>query len=232
MAAPRDRVDAARARHALRGVRRQGRARAATAVPGVEQASVNLATERATVVVRSRAGRPRRAAGGGGRRRLRAGRAPVDRRRRPRTRERAARGAEQDALERRRGRRVRCSRCPCCSAACPTCFPGLPALAARSLGPARPHHARAVLGGRGRSIAASCSDLRHRSASMATLVSIGTSAAYFFSVAVTLWPHALHGRRRHDVLRDGGGGDHPRRARALAGGARARAAHRRPSAGW
>jgi Cu+-exporting ATPase len=34
-------------------------------------------------------------------------------------------------------------------------------------------------------------DLRYRSASMATLVSIGTSAAYFFSLAVTLWPHAF-----------------------------------------
>src|SRR5207245_10829085 len=32
-------------------------------------------------------------------------------------------------------------------------------------------------------------ELLHRSASMNTLVSIGTSAAYFFSVAVTLWPH-------------------------------------------
>jgi Cu+-exporting ATPase len=32
-------------------------------------------------------------------------------------------------------------------------------------------------------------ELVHRSASMNTLVSIGTSAAYFFSVAVTLWPH-------------------------------------------
>jgi len=31
-------------------------------------------------------------------------------------------------------------------------------------------------------------ELRHRSASMNTLVSIGTNAAYFFSVAVTLWP--------------------------------------------
>ncbi len=34
-------------------------------------------------------------------------------------------------------------------------------------------------------------DLRYRNASMATLVSVGTNAAYFFSVAVTLWPHAL-----------------------------------------
>jgi Cu+-exporting ATPase len=34
-------------------------------------------------------------------------------------------------------------------------------------------------------------DLRYRSASMSTLVSVGTSAAYFFSVAVTLWPHAF-----------------------------------------
>ncbi len=36
-------------------------------------------------------------------------------------------------------------------------------------------------------------DLRYRTASMSTLVSIGTSAAYFFSVAVTLWPHAFAG---------------------------------------
>jgi P-type Cu+ transporter len=32
------------------------------------------------------------------------------------------------------------------------------------------------------------SELRHRSASMNTLVSMGTNAAYFFSVAVTFWP--------------------------------------------
>jgi len=36
-------------------------------------------------------------------------------------------------------------------------------------------------------------DLRYRSASMSTLVSIGTNAAYFWSVAVTLWPHAFAG---------------------------------------
>ncbi|MBI2206346.1 MAG: copper-translocating P-type ATPase [Candidatus Rokubacteria bacterium] len=40
-------------------------------------------------------------------------------------------------------------------------------------------------------------DLRHRSASMATLVSLGTNAAYFFSVAVTLWPHALMAAGAH-----------------------------------
>ena len=34
-------------------------------------------------------------------------------------------------------------------------------------------------------------DLRHRSASMDTLVSLGTNAAYLFSVALTLWPHAF-----------------------------------------
>jgi Cu+-exporting ATPase len=34
-------------------------------------------------------------------------------------------------------------------------------------------------------------DLRYRTASMATLVSVGTNAAYFFSVAVTLWPHTF-----------------------------------------
>ncbi len=39
-------------------------------------------------------------------------------------------------------------------------------------------------------------DLRHRTASMSTLVSIGTNAAYFSSVAVTLWPHAF-GARGH-----------------------------------
>jgi P-type Cu+ transporter len=44
-------------------------------------------------------------------------------------------------------------------------------------------------------------DLRYRSASMSTLVSVGTSAAYFFSVAVTLWPHAFraHGVTYYDV---------------------------------
>ena len=36
-------------------------------------------------------------------------------------------------------------------------------------------------------------DLRYRSASMSTLVSIGTSAAFFESLAVTLWPHAFAG---------------------------------------
>jgi Cu+-exporting ATPase len=34
-------------------------------------------------------------------------------------------------------------------------------------------------------------DLRYRSASMSTLVSIGTTAAYLFSVAVTIWPHVF-----------------------------------------
>ena len=36
-------------------------------------------------------------------------------------------------------------------------------------------------------------DLRYRTASMSTLVSIGTNAAYFWSLAVTLWPHAFAG---------------------------------------
>jgi len=34
-------------------------------------------------------------------------------------------------------------------------------------------------------------DVRYRSASMSTLVSLGTNAAYFFSLAVTLWPHVF-----------------------------------------
>src|SRR5881628_1114754 len=34
-------------------------------------------------------------------------------------------------------------------------------------------------------------DLRHRTASMSTLVSIGTNAAYVFSLAVTLWPRVF-----------------------------------------
>jgi P-type Cu+ transporter len=34
-------------------------------------------------------------------------------------------------------------------------------------------------------------ELRHRTTSMNTLVSIGTNAAYFFSLAVTVWPHAF-----------------------------------------
>jgi len=40
-------------------------------------------------------------------------------------------------------------------------------------------------------------DLRYRTASMSTLVSIGTSAAYLWSVAVTLWPHAF---MRHGAM--------------------------------
>jgi Cu+-exporting ATPase len=36
-------------------------------------------------------------------------------------------------------------------------------------------------------------DLRYRSASMSTLVSLGTNAAYLFSLAVTVWPHAFMG---------------------------------------
>ncbi len=39
--------------------------------------------------------------------------------------------------------------------------------------------------------AAFVKELRHRSASMNTLVSVGTNAAYFFSVAVTLWPRVF-----------------------------------------
>ena len=35
-------------------------------------------------------------------------------------------------------------------------------------------------------------DLRHRTASMSTLVSLGTGAAYLFSVAVTVWRHVFH----------------------------------------
>jgi Cu+-exporting ATPase len=35
-------------------------------------------------------------------------------------------------------------------------------------------------------------DLRYGSPSMATLVSLGTNAAYGFSVAVTVWPHVFH----------------------------------------
>ena len=81
------------------------------------------------------------------------------------------------------------------------------------------------------SIAASCATSATAAPSMATLVSLGTNAAFFFSVAVTLWPHVFHGAGRDDVLRDGGGPDHARRARALAGGARPRRAPRRRSAG-
>src|SRR5438094_881684 len=40
-------------------------------------------------------------------------------------------------------------------------------------------------------------DLRYRAASMSTLVSIGTSAAYLWSVAVTVWPHTF---MRHGAM--------------------------------
>ena len=75
------------------------------------------------------------------------------------------------------------------------------------------------------------SDLRHRSASMATLVSLGTNAAFFFSVAVTLWPHVFHAAGAMTYYETSARGDHPRRAGAVAGGAGPRRARRRPSAG-
>ncbi|HEY5726067.1 MAG TPA: heavy metal translocating P-type ATPase, partial [Methylomirabilota bacterium] len=155
-------------------------------VPGVDRAAVNLATERATVWLDpDRAGLP-------------ALRTAV-----------AAAGytvpeeiaATPAAADRERGERVRDDRrlrrrlvvgaalsLPVLLGSMPTLFPWAPALLRNPwvllalTTPVQfwvgwPFHA------------AFLKEVRHRSASMNTLISIGTGAAYFFSVAVTLWPH-------------------------------------------
>ena len=161
--------------------------RALTGVPGVEEASVNLATERATVAYD-----PARADVGGLRAAVeRAGyelgaEAAADG---GPDREGAARAREQRALRTRVIVGVLLS-VPVVIGSMPEVFPWAPAwlrdpgLLLVLTTPVQfwvgaPFH-RGFL-----------HDLRYRSASMSTLVSLGTNAAYFFSVAVTLWPHAF-----------------------------------------
>ena len=165
--------------------------RALSDVPGVEEAAVNLATERATIEydpARADLGRLRHAVQAAGYElgdppgtASEADGAP--------DRERAARAAEQRQLRTRvivgAGLSV-----PIVVGSMPEIFPWAPAWL-RDPGvllllttPVQFWVGAAFHRGL-------VHDLRYRSASMSTLVSLGTNAAYFFSVAVTLWPHAF-----------------------------------------
>ena len=64
-------------------------------------------------------------------------------------------------------------------------------VAARPVGAARARHAGAVLGRRARSTPASCATSATAPPAWPRWCRSGTSAAYFFSVAVTLWPHVF-----------------------------------------
>ena len=165
---------------------------ALTAVAGVEAASVNLATERATIAfdpARTDFARLREAVEPAG---YELGEPPppaeaadaVDR-------ERAAREAEQRE-QRRKFTVGALLSAPVLLGGMSHVVPGVPALLSEPwvlLALTTPvqfwvgwQFHRGFL-----------HDLRYRTASMATLVSIGTGAAYFFSVAVTLWPPAFAG---------------------------------------
>ena len=165
---------------------------ALTSVAGVESASVNLATERATIAfdpARTDFARLREAVEAAG---YELGEPPppaeaadaVDR-------ERAAREAEQRE-QRRKFTVGALLSAPVLLGGMSHVVPGVPALLSEPwvlLALTTPvqfwvgwQFHRGFL-----------HDLRYRTASMATLVSIGTGAAYFFSVAVTLWPPAFAG---------------------------------------
>ena len=163
--------------------------RALATVPGVEQATVNLATERATVAfdpAQTAVPALQAAVAEAG---YELASAPIESGE-AEDRERAARAREQDALKRRVVIGALLS-APVVIGGMPDLFPWAPAwlrdprvllaLTAPVQFWVGAEFHRGFL-----------SDLRHRSASMATLVSLGTNAAFFFSVAVTLWPHVFH----------------------------------------
>jgi Cu+-exporting ATPase len=168
--------------------------RALTSVPGVDQASVNLATEQASVAFDPArtsldALRAAVAAAGYELAEPRAGAAPVD------DAEQSAREAEQRRQRDRLTVGVVLS-APVLLGGMSHLLPWVPAVLQNPwvlLALTTP--VQFWVGGqfhRG-----FLHDLRYRNASMSTLVSVGTSAAYFFSVAVMLWPHVL---RQHGAM--------------------------------
>ena len=194
--------------------------------PGVEDAAVNLATERATVRVDPDGRRPRRAGPGGRGGRLR--RPP---------------GRRPPARRRRRGARGRARPRTTSSASAPSATTARPG---RRLdrGRARDHgpHVRAAdasspwrtlnrlvllpatfvqLWAGGRFYRAAWRAARHGSATMDTLVAMGTTAAWGYSVVVTLWPEVVdrRGHRARHLLRHRRDHHRPRPARPMAGGA-------------
>jgi Cu+-exporting ATPase len=164
--------------------------RALTGVPGVDAASVNLATEQATVAFdpgRVDVERLQAAVATAG---YDLAAAPTPRGSEADDRERTAREREQRRLRRRVLVGVGLS-APLLVGAMPEIFPW----ASAWLRDPWLHFALAtpVQFWVGASFHAGfVRDLRYRSASMSTLVSLGTNAAYLFSVAVMLWPHVFH----------------------------------------
>ena len=164
--------------------------RALTGVPGVDGAAINLATERATVVFDpARTGVPalQRAVAAAG---YELGAAPLERGGEAEDRERRARADEQRRLRRKVAVGAVLS-APLLIGGMPAIFPWAPAWLTSAwvqLVLATP--VQLWVGAEFH--AGFLRDVRHRSASMSTLVSLGTSAAYAFSVAVTLWPHVFH----------------------------------------
>jgi P-type Cu+ transporter len=163
---------------------------ALTRVPGVDTAAVNLATEQATLtfdpaLVSVDALQAAVASAG-----YELAAAPASRDADAVDREQAAREREQQALRRRAlvGGLL----------AAPLLIGGMPEIFASAPGWLRDPWLQLLLATPvqfwvGAELHAGfLRDLRSRSASMATLVSLGTNAAYLFSVAVILWPHALH----------------------------------------
>ena len=164
--------------------------RALGGVPGVEQAAVNLATEQASIAydpARADVATLRAAVAAAG---YELGELPraADGESAP-DRERAARAAEQRRLRTRVIVGVALS-VPVVLGSMPELFPWAPAwlrdpwVLLLLTTPVQFWVGAAFHRG-------FLHDLRYRSASMSTLVSLGTNAAYFFSVAVTLWPHAF-----------------------------------------
>src|SRR5688500_6106796 len=159
-------------------------------VPGVETATVNLATERATVAFDpARAAVPAlQAAVEAAGYELDAG--PVETGGATGDRERAER-AEEDRRLRARVVVGSALSLPLLVGGMPELFPWAPAWLRDpwlQLALATP----VVLWVGADFHAGFLRDLRHRTASMSTLVSLGTGAAYLFSLAVTLWPHVFH----------------------------------------
>jgi P-type Cu+ transporter len=164
---------------------------ALTRVPGVDVAAVNLATEQATVAFdpgRVDVGALQAAVAAVG---YELAAAPVERGSEAEDRERAARAREQAQLRRRVLVGVVLS-APLLVGAMPELFPWAPVWLRHPwlhVLLATPVQFWVGAGFH----AGFLRDLRHRRASMSTLVSLGTNAAYAFSVAVTLWPHVFHG---------------------------------------
>ena len=160
--------------------------RALQGVPGVDRAAVNLATERASVWLDpGRAGLPalRTAVAAAGYT------VPEEIAATPETADRArVERAQEDRRLRRRLLVGVALSVPVLLGSMPTVFPWAPELLRNpwvllalttpvQFWVGAPFHDAFIR------------ELRHRSASMNTLVSLGTGAAYFFSLAVTLWPH-------------------------------------------